>query len=210
MRGRGWGRGGDRGRGRGRGRGRWWIRGRGRGRGRVQKNYKSYGGLGGGFVDKVIAEDLTRYARGVTPILAIPVNNGRFIISKGSVVEFTGDAIVNSSDTKCSGDGGVDKAVHQVGGPLLHEAISDMPSVSGVRVPIGQARLTVAGNLKAKYVIHAVGPSYTEKGRSLEENNLLLANAYSCALTLANERSDIRSVGFCLLSAEVFRGNKTL
>jgi len=143
-------------------------------------------------------------------MMAILVNNGRIIISKGSVVEFTGDAIVNASDMKCSGDDGVDKAVHQIGGPLLREAICDMPSVSGVRVPIGQARLTVAGNLKANYVIHAVGPSYTEKGRSVEENNALLANAYSCALTLANERYDISSVGFCLLSAEVFRGNKML
>jgi len=142
--------------------------------------------------------------------MAFSINNGRVIISKGSVIDFTGDAIVNAADMKCSGGGGVDKAVHEAGGPILHEAVGELPAVSGVRVPTGQARLTVGGNLKAKYVIHAVGPSYTTKVRSAEANHALLANAYSCALTLANERSDISSVAFCLLSAGIYRGNQDL
>jgi len=204
-RGRGNLRGSTRGRGRGRSRGRGWNRGRGRGRTRGMVSFSR-----GRRFASPSAEDLTRYAKGVTPLMSIAVNNGRIIISRGSVVEFTGDAIVNAADTTCSGDYGIDKTIHQAGGPVLLEAIRDLPAVSGVRVPIGQARLTLAGNLKAKYVIHAVGPSYEDKGRSLEMNHALLANAYSCALTLANERYDISSIGFCLLSSGKFRGNQMM
>jgi len=207
------GRGRDRGRGRSRGRGGGRSRGLGSTKGYGRANSKGvYRGSkrGRGSVNHIVSENLKPYAKGVIPMMVKPCNSGSLVISKGSVVEFTGDAIVNAADVKCSGGGGVDKAIHQAAGPIFREATRKIPVVQGARVPTGQARLTVGGNLKAKYVIHAVGPSYKRKGKSVEENHKLLASAYSSALKIANEKDDITSIGFCLLSAGIFRGNQKL
>merc|ERR1719193_167112 len=91
------------------------------------------------------------------------VNGGFIVASAGSVVNFAGNAIVNAANQGCLGGGGVDGAISSAGGRALYEARSKLPLVDGkgaVRCPTGEARLTIGGNLKANYCIHAVGPNY--------------------------------------------------
>lgn len=70
------------------------------------------------------------------------------------------DAIVNAANPVMLGGGGVDGAIHRAAGPALREACEAVPSHNGVRCPTGEARITPAGALAARYVIHTVGPRY--------------------------------------------------
>ena len=82
-------------------------------------------------------------------------------ISLGSVVDFHGDALVNAANVRGLGGGGVDGAVNDAGGPLLHAARSALSmNARRERIPVGTARTTIGGNLAARFVIHATGPAY--------------------------------------------------
>lgn len=146
----------------------------------------------------------------------------RLVITPGSVVTSTCDAIVNAANTGCLGGGAVDGAISHAGGPLLLEAQKAIPIVpnphnsrtKSCRCPTGEARLTIGGSLKAKYVIHAVGPNYAVirgLGMSEEKGDKLLASAYKNTMLQARTKSDeIKCIAFSLISAGVFRGGKTL
>jgi O-acetyl-ADP-ribose deacetylase (regulator of RNase III) len=117
------------------------------------------------------------------------VGHGRIEIVLGNIVEQEADAIVNAANTKLSGGGGVDGAIHRAAGKALREACEAIPADErGQRCPTGQVRVTPAGNLKARYVIHAVGPfynaRYAEKAeqqlREVFENVLTAATAHRC------------------------------
>src|SRR5262249_59783788 len=85
------------------------------------------------------------------------VGHGRIEVILGNIVEQQTDAIVNAANTKLSGGGGVDGVIHRAAGAALKEACLQLPvNEEGRRCPTGQARTTVAGNLPARYVIHAV------------------------------------------------------
>ncbi len=91
------------------------------------------------------------------------------------------DVIVNAANKSLMGGSGVDGAIHRVGGPqILDECMAIRKRQGGC--PTGEAVITTAGNLKAKFVIHTVGPFWT--GNSDEEEKLL-ANAYRNSLLLA-------------------------
>jgi len=111
------------------------------------------------------------------------------------------DAIVNAANERMLGGGGVDGAIHRAAGPALLEACRRVPEVrSGVRCPTGEARITEGGNLRARFVIHTVGPIW--RGGDQREPELL-ASCYRTSLALAAERG-IRTVAFPAISCGVY------
>lgn len=130
-------------------------------------------------------------------------------IAFDSVVTFTGDAIVNAANEGCLGGGGIDGEVNIRGGIELHKARQALPLINAHhRCKTGDAKITVAGNLPCSKVIHTVGPRF---GCSPElahhaDNLDLLESAYKSAMERACENG-LKSVGFCILSAGIFRGD---
>ncbi len=102
-------------------------------------------------------------------------------IVRGDITQALVDAIVNAANTRMLGGGGVDGAIHRAAGPKLLTACKKVVAENGIRCPTGEARITEAGNLAAKYVIHTVGPRY---GIDKNPENLL-NSAYQNSLDLA-------------------------
>ena len=104
----------------------------------------------------------------------------------GDITQAEEDAIVNAANPTLLGGGGVDGAIHKAAGPELLQACKEIGLVNNIRCPYGEARITPAGNLKSKYVIHAVGPIYSQACdpevllKSAYENSCLLAQTYHC------------------------------
>lgn len=123
-------------------------------------------------------------------------------IERGDITHLDVDAIVNAANERMLGGGGVDGAIHRAAGPRLLEACRAVPEVRpGVRCPTGEARITPGFNLRARYVIHTVGPVW-QGGTSGED--ALLAACYRESLALA-ERHGLRSIAFPAISCGVFR-----
>ena len=119
----------------------------------------------------------------------------------GDITQFEGDAIVNAANERMLGGGGVDGAIHRAAGPQLLAECEMVPEVRpGVRCPTGEARITPGGNLKAKYVIHTVGPVYRDGQHGEPE---LLAGCYRNSLQLAADNG-IRSIAFPSISTGVY------
>lgn len=76
---------------------------------------------------------------------------------QGDITTAHVDAIVNAANPRMLGGGGVDGAIHRAAGPALINACYAVDDVDDIRCPFGDARITEAGNLNARYVIHAVG-----------------------------------------------------
>ncbi len=112
-------------------------------------------------------------------------------IKMGDITEEKVDAIVNAANNTLLGGGGVDGAIHKKGGASILEQCKKH---SGC--PTGEARITTAGNLPSKYVIHAVGPIY---GRTDSMDEILLYNAYTNSLKLAAEYN-LKSISFPSIS----------
>ena len=123
------------------------------------------------------------------------VKGKKIKLIQGDLTELSVDAIVNAANTKLLGGGGVDGAIHRAGGPSILE---ECKRIGGC--PTGEARITTGGKLKAKHVIHAVGPVYKD-GRQGEAE--LLANAYRNSLALASQHK-IQSVAFPSLSTGAY------
>ncbi|WP_035479188.1 O-acetyl-ADP-ribose deacetylase [Aliagarivorans marinus] len=117
----------------------------------------------------------------------------------GDITQAKVDAIVNAANTRMLGGGGVDGAIHRAAGPDLLAACYAVPEVEGVRCPVGQARITAAGNLPARYVIHTVGPRYEFD----DDPPALLASAYRTSFELALT-NDCRSIAFPAISCGVY------
>jgi len=121
-----------------------------------------------------------------------------FII-EGDLTKANVDAIVNAANPQMLGGGGVDGAIHRAAGPGLREECFKVESVNGIRCPVGEARITSAGNLPSKYVIHTVGPVYKHVANPRE----LLESAYLNSLRLAIE-NHCQTVAFPAISCGVY------
>lgn len=123
----------------------------------------------------------------------------RIKLIKGNIVDQEVDAIVNAANSSLSGGGGVDGAIHRAGGPSIAEECRVIREKQGGCLT-GHAVITGAGNLKAKYVIHAVGPIW--KGGNHNEDNLL-ASAYIESLKLADEYN-VKTIAFPSISTGAY------
>ena len=127
--------------------------------------------------------------------MEVKINKSIQAFSKGDITNESTDAIVNAANQHLAGGGGVDGAIHRAGGPLI---MQECRKIGGC--PTGHAVITTGGNLKAKYVIHTVGPRYQggNKGEAA-----LLKSAHLESLKLASARK-IKSIAFPAISTGVY------
>ena len=124
----------------------------------------------------------------------------RIELHRGDITLFEADAIVNAANSSLFGGGGVDGAIHRVGGPIIlkeTQLIREVKLTDGL--PEGQAISTNAGNLPAKWVIHTVGPVYSAR----EDRSATLASCYVESMLLAN-RLSAHTVAFPAIGAGAF------
>jgi len=123
----------------------------------------------------------------------------RISIIQGDITQIGVDAIVNAANSSLLGGGGVDGAIHRVGGPKILEECREIVGRQGNSLP-GEAVITTGGNLPAKYVIHTVGPVW--QGGSKEEAKTL-ANCYRNSLELAVKHG-VSTIAFPNISTGIY------
>lgn len=120
-------------------------------------------------------------------------------VLQGDITKQHTDAIVNAANSSLLGGSGVDGAIHRAGGPeVLNECIAIRNRQGGCKT--GEAVITTAGKMPAKFVIHTVGPVW-QGGNNNEE--ILLKNAYTNSLKLAAE-NNCTSVAFPNISTGIY------
>jgi O-acetyl-ADP-ribose deacetylase (regulator of RNase III) len=120
---------------------------------------------------------------------------------RGDITEMETDAIVNAANSSLMGGGGVDGAIHRRGGPKILEECKRIRATEWPQgLPTGKAVITSAGNLKARHVIHTVGPIWRGGNRGEPE---LLAQAYKNSLRLAVAKG-LKTVAFPSISTGAY------
>ena len=127
------------------------------------------------------------------------INQAKLSIIQGDITRQTTDAIVNAANSSLMGGGGVDGAIHRAGGPAILEECKQIVSRQG-RLPAGKAVITTGGNLKAKKVIHTVGPIWHGGNRN---EAALLESAYLECLKVATEHK-LASISFPSISTGAY------
>lgn len=120
-------------------------------------------------------------------------------VKKGDITNLKVDAIVNAANSSLLGGGGVDGAIHRAGGPEILKECKRIVGEQGT-CPAGEAVLTTAGKLDAKYVIHTVGPRWNGGNAGEAEK---LTNCYKNSLRIADEKS-LRSIAFPNISTGIY------
>lgn len=129
------------------------------------------------------------------------VGNAKVCLVQGDITEMETDAVVNAANSSLMGGGGVDGAIHRRGGPSLLEQCKRLRAREWPGgLPTGKAAVTTGGNLKAKYVIHTVGPIW--RGGNQREPELL-AEAYRNSLKLAVSKG-LKTVAFPSISTGAY------
>lgn len=122
-------------------------------------------------------------------------------VVKGDITEHETYAIVNAANATLMGGGGVDGAIHRRGGPAILEECKEIRRTEWPDgLPTGKAVITGGGTLKARYVIHTVGPIW-KGGRAGEAE--LLANCYRNSLALARSKG-LKSIAFPSISTGAY------
>jgi O-acetyl-ADP-ribose deacetylase (regulator of RNase III) len=127
--------------------------------------------------------------------------SNRVSVTVGDITKEVVDAIVNAANGTLMSGGGVDGAIHRVGGPEILAACKEIRRTQYPDgLPTGQAVITTGGRLPAKHVIHTVGPVYGRGGADKAE---LLAGCYRNSLSLAVEHG-LKSIAFPAISTGVY------
>lgn len=113
--------------------------------------------------------------------LSLAVGAGELRLERGDITTFAVDAIVNAANQHLAGGGGVDGAVHRAGGPEIMDELRRRYD----GCPTGSAVVTGAGRMRARYVIHAVGPRWRDGDHGEPD---LLRSAYRTSFSLAAEQ----------------------
>jgi O-acetyl-ADP-ribose deacetylase len=117
-------------------------------------------------------------------------------VVEGDITQQDVDAVVNAANNRMRGGGGVDGAIHRAGGPaVLEDCVRRFPR----GLATGDAGWTTAGEMKARFVIHTVGPRYNAG----ETRRDLLTSCYRRCLEVADELK-VRTIAFPLVSAGVY------
>ncbi|MBS4032401.1 MAG: macro domain-containing protein [Clostridiales bacterium] len=122
------------------------------------------------------------------------VNNSLIQLVQGDITMEETDAIVNAANKQLSPGGGVSGAIHKAAGPGLWE---EAKKIDGCDT--GEATITYGHNLRAKYVIHTVGPVYSGS----PEDSKLLRSCFMESLRLASTH-DVKTISFSAISTGIF------
>lgn len=125
---------------------------------------------------------------------------------RGDITCLRADAIVNAANSGMLGcfhpcHGCIDNAIHSAAGLQLRDACSRLMDAQGHEEPVGQAKLTAAYNLPARFVLHTVGPYLP--GPPTAADRAALASCYRACLQAAGEHG-LHSVAFCCISTGEF------
>jgi O-acetyl-ADP-ribose deacetylase (regulator of RNase III) len=131
--------------------------------------------------------------------MEVTVNKTKISIVQGDITRQATDAIVNAANSSLMGGGGVDGAIHRAGGPAILEECKKIVARQG-RLPTGKVVITTGGNLKARHVLHTVGPIW--HGGSRNEAELLESAYYEC-LKLATDNK-LTSISFPSISTGAY------
>ncbi|MDN3695613.1 O-acetyl-ADP-ribose deacetylase [Chryseobacterium tructae] len=126
-------------------------------------------------------------------------------VIKGDITKIQADVIVNAANSSLLGGGGVDGAIHRAGGSQILEECRAIRNRQG-KCNTGEAVITTAGKLPAKYVIHTVGPVWNGDE---EKGSQLLSDCYKNSLKLA-ENLDVKIIAFPNISTGIYKFPKEL
>ena len=155
--------------------------------------------------DAYLQEELQ--TRGITGIESLVPLKDDLYLWQGDITTLQCDAVVNAANSGMTGcyvpcHKCIDNCIHTYAGIQLRSYCDSMMKQQGTEEPTGSAKITPAGNLPCKYVIHTVGPiiydAVTPKDRAL------LSSCYRSCLTIA-EQNQLSSIAFCCISTGEFR-----